>query len=176
MKVYLSGMIGRLNSLSMISFLFIANSAFAQTEAEYQANYNKRITLEMINGVYIPADLEDAFSELNRLSDPRGVAEFKSAPEDSIRRKLHFGLGKWILVNWGLEDGSRYSHHLKQKGITLPDDMVEFTIVTWHRKLNGQPLKPEEEIAMIQKRMAEDQKKRDEDKKVISIEKKPHKE
>ena len=128
------------------------------------------------HGVYIPADLEDAFSELNRLSDPRGVAEFKSAPEDSIRRKLHFGLGKWILVNWGLEDGSRYSHHLKQKGISIPDDMVEYTIVMWHRKLNSQPLKSEEEIARIQKRMAEDQKKRDEDKKIISVEKKPHKE
>jgi len=159
-----------------MGFLMTTGHAFAQTAAEYQANYNKRITMEMINGVYIPADLEDAFSELNRLSDPRGVAEFKTAPEDSIRRKLHFGLGKWMLVNWGLEDGSRYSHHLKQKGISIPDDMVEYTIVMWHRKLNSQPLKSEEEIARIQTRMAEDQKKRDEDKKVISVEKKPHKE
>jgi len=176
MKVYLSCMIRLLNSLSVISFLFIAQTAIAQTEAEYQATYNKRITMEMINGVYIPADLDDAFSELNRLSDPRGVAEFKTAPEDSIRRRLHFGLGKWILVNWGLEEGSRFSHHLKQKGISIPDDMVEYTIVLWHRKLNSQPLKSEEEITRIQKRMAEDQKKRDEDKKVISVEKKPHKE
>ena len=81
-----------------------------------------------------------------------------------------------MIVNWGLEDGSRISHYLKQKGITLPDDMADFMILMWHRNLNAQPLKMEEEIAAIQKRMAEDQKKRDENKKVISVEKKPHKE
>lgn len=186
--VYLSGMIKRLKGgkgrrggrggrgLLLIGFLLISGYAFSQTEAEFMAEYNKRITMEMINGVYIPADLEDAFSELNRLSDPKGLAEFKSTPEDSIRRKLHFGLGKWMLVNWGMEDGSRISHYLKQKGITLPDDMVEYIIVMWHRNLNGKPLKTEDEIARIQQRMVEDQKKRDEDKKVISVEKKPHKE
>ena len=173
--VYLSGMIRRLHSLLVIGSLFISGYTFSQTEAEYMAEYTKRITMEMINGVYIPADLEDAFSELNRLSDPKGITEFKTTPEDSIRRKLHFGLGKWMLVNWGMEDGSRISHYLKQKGITLPDDMVEYLIVMWHRNLNGKPLNSQEEIARIQKRMAEDQKKRDEDKKVISIEKKPHK-
>ena len=174
--VYLSGMIRRLHSLLVIGSLFISGYTFSQTEAEYMAEYNKRITMEMINGVYIPADLEDAFSELNRLSDPKGIIEFKTTPEDSIRRKLHFGLGKWMLLNWGMEDGSRISHYLKQKGITLPDDMVEYIIVMWHRNLNGKPLKSDEEIGRIQKRMAEDQKKRDEDKKVISVEKKPHKE
>ncbi len=181
LKVYLSGMIRQLKGrrggrgLLFIGLLLVSGYAFSQTEAEYIAEYNKRITMEMINGVYIPADLDDAFSELNRLSDPKGIAEFKNTPEDSIRRKLHFGLGKWMLVNWGMEDGSRISHYLKQKGITLPDDMVEYLIIMWHRNLNGKPLRSEEEIARIQKRMAEDQKKRDEDKKVISVEKKPHK-
>lgn len=174
--VYLSCMIMRLTGLLLMVFLFPPKQAIAQTEAEYQAEYARRITMEMINGVYIPMDLDDAFSELNRLSDPKGVAEFQSAPEDSIRRRLHFGLGKWILVNWGMEDGSRISHYLKQKGITAPDDMVEFIIVMWHRQLNGIPLKQEDEIAAIQKRMADEQKKRDEKKKIIVIEKKPHKE
>lgn len=174
--VYLSGMIRRIAILMAMGFMGWSASVSAQTEAEFQAEYAKRITMEMINGVYIPMDLEDAFSELNRLSDPKGIAEFKSSPEDSIRRKLHFGLGKWMIVNWGLEDGSRISHYLKQKGITLPDDMADYIILMWHRNLNGIPLKQDEEIANIQKRMAEDQKKRDEDKKVITIEKKPHKE
>jgi hypothetical protein len=174
--VYLSGMIRRISGLLVFGMLCITHFAFAQTEAEFQAEYAKRIKMEMINGVYIPADLEDAFSELNRLSDPKGIMEFKTSPEDSIRRKLHFGLGKWMIVNWGFEDGSRLSHYLKQKGITVPDDMADFIILMWHRQLNGLALKEEEEIANIHKRMAEDQKKRDEDKKVISVEKKPHKE
>jgi hypothetical protein len=148
----------------------------AQTPEEFEANYAKRIKMEMINGVYIPADLEDAFSELNRLSDPAGLIQFKAAPEDSIRRKLHFGLGRWILVNWGLEEGSRIAHYMKQRGVSHPDDMVEVIIITWHRRLNQQPLKFEDEVAMIEKRQAEEKAKRDAQKEVIILEKRPHKE
>jgi hypothetical protein len=89
--VYLSGMMRLISALWLAGLFCICGMANAQTEAEYKAEYAKRITMEMINGVYIPMDLDDAFSELNRLSDPKGIAEFKSAPEDSIRRNLHFG-------------------------------------------------------------------------------------
>ena len=157
-------------------FFGLGLSASAQTPEEFQANYNKRIKLEMINGVYIPADLEDAFTELTRLSDPNGLKEFKTSPEDSIRRKLHFGLGRWILINWGLEEGSRFSHHMKGRGVSLPDDIVEVTIITWHRKLNNKPLGFEQEVALIEKRKAAEKAKRDAQKEVIVIEKKPHKE
>ena len=157
-------------------FFGLGLSASAQTPEEFQANYNKRIKLEMINGVYIPADLDDAFSELTRLSDPNGLREFKISPEDSIRRKLHFGLGRWILINWGLEEGSRFSHHMKGRGVSLPDDIVEVTIITWHRKLNNKPLGFEQEVALIEKRKAAEKAKRDAQKEVIVIEKKPHKE
>ena len=74
----------------------------AQTAEEYEANYAKRIKEEVLYGVYIPADLDDAHNELTRLADPQGLAAFKSSPEDSIRRKLHFGFGRWIMLNWAL--------------------------------------------------------------------------
>jgi len=157
-------------------FMTLAFVTFGQTLSEYEANYAARIKLEMINGVYIPYDLEDAFSELSRLSAPAGLAEFKSSPEDSIRRKLHFGLGRWILINWGLEEGSRISDYMKKHGVALPDDMVEVIIITWHRQLNGRPLKFNEEVAMIDKRLKEEKAKRDSSAQVIILEKKPHKE
>ena len=157
-------------------FMTLAFVTFGQTLSEYEANYAARIKLEMINGVYIPYDLEDAFSELSRLSAPAGLAEFKSSPEDSIRRKLHFGLGRWILINWGLEEGSRISDYMKKHGVALPDDMVEVIIITWHRQLNGLPLKFNEEVAIIDKRLQEEKAKRDSSAQVIILEKKPHKE
>ena len=174
--VYLSGMIQAFRYFLVVFFWMNLLVLNAQTPEEYEANYAKRIKLEMINGVYIPADLEDAFSELNRLSDPAGLVQFKASPEDSIRRKLHFGLGRWIMVNWGLEDGSRISHYLKGRGVSHPDDMVEVIIITWHRRLNQQPLRFEEEVAMIEKRQAEEKAKRDAEKEVIILEKRPHKE
>lgn len=174
--VYLSDMKAFINLSVLLVCLGMGTPGIAQTIEEYQANYAKRITQEMINGVYIPSDLDDAFSELVRLSDPKGLAEFKVAPEDSIRRKLHFGLGRWILINWGFEEGSRMSHYMKGRGVSLPDDMVEVIIITWHRHLNKRPLKFEEEVAIIDKRKAEEKAKRDSLKEVIILEKKPHKE
>ena len=174
--VYLSDM----NTLKILCLLLIfpgfTTGISAQTPAEFEANYNKRIKMEMINGVYIPVDLEDAFSELQRLSDPAGLKTFKVSPEDSIRRKLHFGLGRWIMINWGLEEGSRFSHYMKGRAVSFPDDIVEVTIITWHRKLNNRPLRFEEEVARIEKRKQEEKAKRDAQKQVIILEKKPHKE
>ena len=121
----------------LLAFLSFAFACAGQTPAEYEANYAVRIKMEMINGVYIPEDLPDAYNELSRLSAPKGLAEFKSSPEDSVRRKLHFGLGRWILINWGLEEGSRISDYMKKHGVALPDDMVEVIIITWYRQLNG---------------------------------------
>jgi len=158
-----------------IFFTGISISASAQTPAEYEANYAKRIKLEMINGVYIPRDLDDAFSELDRLSDPAGITNFKNAPESSIVQS-HFGLGQWVLMNWGLDDGSRISHYLKLKGISVPEDMARVIVLTYHRHLNGRPLMLEKEVAIIAKRMEEEKVKRDAQKKIISVEKRPHKE
>ena len=174
--VYLSGMKASVKLGFLWMMLVWSAAGTAQTIEEYEANYATRIKQEMINGVYIPIDLEDAFTELERLSEPKGLLEFKSAPEDSIRRKLHFGLGRWILINWGFEDGSRMSHYMKGRGISLPDDMVDVIIITWHRHLNNQPLKFDEEAAIIEKRKKEEKEKRDAQKEVIILEKRPHKE
>lgn len=103
-------------------------------------DYDWRIQQEYLMDVYIPEDEEDAFRELKRLGEQSGLTKFRNAPEDSIRRKLHFGLGKWMMKNWQLMDGSRLSHSLKKQGLLHPDDMVEYLIVTFHRHLNDRPL------------------------------------
>ena len=67
--VYLGSMI---RLILFLVFAASALSAFAQTAEEFEANYAKRIKEEMLFGVYIPADLEEAYSELDRLADPKG--------------------------------------------------------------------------------------------------------
>jgi hypothetical protein len=150
-------------------------TAGAQTPAEYQANYEKRIKMEMISGVYIPVDLNDAFSELDRLADPVGLSKFKMAPDSAIE-KSHFGLAQWVQRNWGLDEGSRLSAYMKSKGVSVPDDMARVIVITYHRHLIGQPLMLEQEVALIEKRMAAEKAKRDSLSVIISDVKKPHKE
>src|SRR5687768_5649676 len=165
------------NLFLLLTLLFATSGLLtAQTSEEFEANYAKRIKEEILYGVYIPADLEDAHNELTRLADPQGLAAFKASPEDSIKRKLHFGFGRWIMLNWSLEDGSRISHHLKEMGASHPDDMVRVIIVTWHRKLNNRPQNLEVMLEEIKTRVKEEKAKRDAEKKYIIIERRPHKE
>ncbi len=53
---------------------------------------------------------------------------------------MHNRLGQWIILNWGFYGGSRLSHYLRSAGVTYPDDMADFLILAYHRKLNGKPV------------------------------------
>lgn len=160
--------------LFCFSFFGVMGVAMAQTANSYEAEYAKRIKLESINGVYIPTDLYDAFAELTRLSIAAELEKFKNAP-DSVIYKSHFGLKKWVQLNWGLDDGSRISDYLKQRGISFPDDMANIIVLMFHRHLNNQPLNLEEETGKIAKRLDQEKMKRDSMKVIISVEKRPHK-
>ncbi len=76
--------------------------------------------------------------------------------EDQVRHKLFFSLGRWIIYNWGFYDGSRLSDRLRKLGIYHPEDMAEFIIITYHRKMLQQPLNAKELIEqMTEKRKKE---------------------
>ena len=116
---------------------------FAQppsSEAEYEKTYKRRIKKDVLYGVYIPADLGEAFSQLNKLIDANSKKKFKSVGEEQASRKLHFSFGRWINHNWGFYGGSRFSHYLKSLKLYDPDNMSKFVIITYHRYLNGKPL------------------------------------
>jgi len=119
---------------------------FGDTEAEMDSIYEVRILLEEIDGVYIPIDLDDAFVELDRLSSKQDIENFKNATEKTVRDKLHFGLGRWMMYNWGFYMGSRLSHYLRGLGLEHPDDMAKFMLVSWHRHLNEKPLEIEAQV------------------------------
>jgi hypothetical protein len=121
--------------------------------------YEKNIKKTRINGVYVPKDIEDAYEEFIHLSPKASLDQFKNAHEESVAQKLHFGIGRWMIVNWNFYGGSRLEHLLKSKGLMHPDDMADFLIVTFHRKLNEREEKQEELIlSMIEKRKGEQKK------------------
>lgn len=111
-----------------------------ETLEEYEKAYEYRIRQEYLYGVYIPKDLTDAFIQLNKLIDEPSKQKFKAIDEEEATRRLFFSLGRWISHNWGFYGGSRLSHFLKGLGLTHPDDMASFVIITYHRNLNRKPL------------------------------------
>ncbi len=108
-------------------------------EQEYQEQYAINIAQESINGIYIPADVTEAMIELDRLSDDAGRSKLLETDEQHAADVLVMGLGKWMVVNWNFYEGSRLSHKLKEYGVTHPDDMAKFLIVSYHRHLRGVP-------------------------------------
>lgn len=102
--------------------------------------YQWRIQQTHLNGDYIPASIEEALKKLDQLTSPASKSKFKSIPEDTAASKLHFSLGRWINIHWGLEEGSRLGALLAAQGVSYPDDQQEFLIRLWHRKLNARAL------------------------------------
>ena len=132
-------------------------TAFAQSkEAEREAHvkaYQENITKSRINGVYIPRDIPDAIKQLKRKADAKALESFSGADEDMVAKKLHFGLGRWMIYNWNFEEGSRLSHNLSHLGLINADEMAQLLIRALHRDLNQLEIK-EKEIAeaIIEKR------------------------
>jgi hypothetical protein len=147
----------------------VATSAqvFPQNEAEFDSIYARRIMMTEIHGVYIPANLNDALLELKRLSSPADLEKFKKVNEETVRRKLHFGLGRWMIVNWGFYEGSRLSHDRREAGLQHPDDMSRVLIVSLHRSLNGRELRFEEEVAFYQAMREQERLERENAKEII---------
>lgn len=131
----------RRNIIYFKMFILLSTYSYSQnTPAEFEKKYQERIQLERINDVYIPLNLNEAMIELDKLTDKKKAMELLNLPEDSIASKLHFSLGRWMEINWGLEEGSRLSHSLKLRGLSFPDDMEDFIIRCWYRHLNKQDL------------------------------------
>ncbi len=121
--------------------IFVDKDAPVLTQEE---KYAQNIKLEYINDVYIPKDVADAMSEIDRLSDETGRSRLLETDEQTAADVLVMGLGKWLIVNWNFYDGSRLSHKLKDYGVSHPDDMAKFLIVSYHRHLRQVPQELEE--------------------------------
>jgi hypothetical protein len=143
----------------------------SRQEQVYDSVYARRIMMTELDGVYIPKDLFDAFAELERLSTAADIQKFKTAPEEIVRTRLHFGLGRWMIVNWGFYDGSRLSHFLKEKGLLHPDDMARVILVCFHRHLNHKELNFSTEVEYYQTLREQEAQAREREKEVLSEEK-----
>lgn len=128
----------------LILLLFLPLLTFAQPTEDKKvigdSLYQNNIKKTRLYGVYIPKDIEDALSELDKLSTPEAKSNLLKADELTVAKKLRFGVGRWMEYNWNFQEGSRFSHFLREKGIWHVDDMVEFMIILYYRHVGQKPL------------------------------------
>lgn len=118
----------------------LARKERKQEIIEEKHEYQKRIVSDSIDGVYIPKDINDCFTQLNIILDPIDLKEFKNLPEDEVSGQSHFGIGLWIRNNWNLWGGSRLSFYFNSLGIKHPDDMSGIVLNSYHRFLNNRDI------------------------------------
>ena len=118
-------------------------------EKQYQINILKT----HLNGVYIPKDLFDGFEQLKRLMDPATLHEFQTLPEERAGKKIY--LVMWIAQNWSFREGSRLSHLIRELGVTYPEHMAHFVVITFHRHLNRKDLGIKERVEFYKQKEKE---------------------
>lgn len=106
-------------------------------------SYEIRIQKTFINGQYIPKDLQDALQELDKRMEEDARITFKQFSEEEAAGKAYFSMGRWMMVKWGMEDGSRLTHFFQQNQIGFLEDMVRIIMISYHRKVNQKPLDTE---------------------------------
>jgi uncharacterized protein DUF6794 len=108
-----------------------------QEVIEKRQAYEKRLTLERIDGVYIPANLGECFIELDKQLKEVQKDEMKGQPKREDMILYHLGLGTWMRNEWGLWRGSRLSKYFNDHGVSHPESMSSIILYHYHDWLNG---------------------------------------
>ncbi len=78
-----------------------------QEIAKERREFEARLTLERIDGTYIPANLGESFIELDKLLAEVAKKEMQALPKREDMIQYHHGLGTALRNSWGLWGGSR---------------------------------------------------------------------
>ncbi|MDT3741444.1 MAG: DUF6794 domain-containing protein [Candidatus Kapabacteria bacterium] len=111
---------------------------------------------DSIDGIYIPKDLEDALSDLDKHLSKEWKSDFIKKSEDTAVGISHHGKGLGIRNSYRLWGRSRLQRSIqKQYGFDNPDRQSSFILTLYYRKLKGLELKIDEEAALRRKQEAE---------------------
>lgn len=104
-----------------------------------------------IDGNYIPRNLNDAISEIEKQFSDSTKNSIKQMSENDFIAESHFGTGKRIRNNWSLWRKSRLSTYFNKKGVFHPDDMSSIILRSYHRKTTKKEINLNEQIAFYKK-------------------------
>ncbi len=112
---------------------------------EYQQRmdsiYQFRIEQVYLDGHYIPATAAEAVDSLIAALGERNLERIRRLPEQRVVQGLLGSVGRWMIVRWGFEEGSRLSHHIKERyGVSFPIDIADFLLTAMYRKVQQQPI------------------------------------
>lgn len=95
----------------------IAEQETIKEKERRKEEYKKRLTLEKIDDIYIPKNLLESLTELDRILNYENKKQLIES-KDSWQFNSHMGgLGMWIRNNWGINGGSRLLKYFNDRNI-----------------------------------------------------------
>jgi hypothetical protein len=123
---------------------------YQEIETKWASEDKVRFSTDSLRGVYIPKDIEDCIAQINSFWTESTKLKMKNLTENEFSAKLHLSFGMWMRNNWQLWGGSRLSKYFNDKGVYHPDDMSGIILDSYHRNLNGQEIKLDEQVKYYQ--------------------------
>lgn len=115
----------------------VAEEETIKDKEKGKEEFKKRLTLEKINDIYIPQDLYNCMTELDRILNYEDKKQLREA-RDAWQFNSHLGgLGMWIRNNWGLNGGSRLLKYFNDRNIgkqAFGNDQISGIIITQYIK------------------------------------------
>lgn len=133
---------------------------FQIIENKWKKEDEDRFLVDSLRDTYIPKNLEDCFTQIDKIWDDSIRNEIKNWSEDEFSNRTHFGFGKWLRNNWQLWGGSRLSKYFNDHGIFHPDDMSGIILKSYHRYLNKKQINFDDQIAYYKKYWEESERNR----------------
>jgi len=115
----------------------VAELETLRVKRERQIERERRLTVDSINGIYIPKNLEECFIQLDKILKKIDKKEMVELKNSFGMYKYHLGIGMWIRNNWGLWGGSRLEQYFKSNGVQHPDDMSGIILTHYYDWLHG---------------------------------------
>lgn len=110
-----------------------------------------RFFTDSLRGIYIPENLDDCIKTLDKIYTDSVKIEIAKLSESEYSSGNHlFGIGIWMRNNWQLWGGSRLSKYFNQIGIYHPDDMSGIIMDSYHRYLNNEEIRLDEQVKTYQ--------------------------
>ena len=100
-------------------------------------------------GFFVPAALEEAFLELDRMLPPAVTRSMYCGSEEEMSH-YHMSLGAWMRNNWGLWAGGPLAEEFGGLGIRHPDDMSGILLDSYWRRLHDRPMDLEGQVRVYQ--------------------------
>ena len=95
----------------------IAEQETIKEKERRKEEYKRRLTLEKIDDIYIPKNLYESLTELDRILNFENKKQLIES-KDSWQFNSHMGgLGMWIRNNWGINGGSRLLKYFNDRNI-----------------------------------------------------------